>query len=189
VRFPVAAWAAALLVASGAAEPARAAEPPQAAPTPAPAGTCTAVYSGSARGTFRCRVTAEHHVAIGVSRIVLELEGDPSGDALAIRPGGLEWSGPLLSGTHASAEDGVSLAWSYLETGVPGQPFAFVASKAWASHPAPKGDVAVTLTRAVAGPVAAGVQRFEVHGTFSARLLPALPGAVSAGAVRVRATF
>lgn len=177
-----AAWAAVLLLGAGAAGGAG----PAAAAPPRP---CAGVYSGSARGTFRCRVVAEHHAAIGISRLTIEVEGDPSGDALAIQPGGLEWIGALAPGSHASAGGDTRMAWSLLKTGLPGQETDFVASKGWPSHPGEKGEVSVTLTQAVLGPGATGVQRFEVHGTFSARLLPALPGAVSPGPVRVQVTF
>ncbi len=160
-------------------------------PAPPPS-TCSGVYSGAARGVFRCRVIAVHRAATQRSKLAIDIDQnapEAGGDALAQLPGGLEWIGEIAPGTHSLADASVASAWSSLETGRPDKPFDYIAAKAWWSYPVEQGDVAVTLTQVLPGPVTDGVQSYEVHGTLSARLLPYPVSGGASGMVRVKATF
>ncbi len=156
-----------------------------------PPSTCSGVFSGAARGVFRCRVTAIHRAATQRSKLTIDIDqnSEVAGDALKHIPGGLEWTGEIAPGVHALADASVTSAWSFLETGLPDWPFDYIAAKAWSSYPVEQGEVAVTLTQALPGPVANGAQSYEVHGTFSARLLPYPAAGAASGMVRVRASF
>jgi hypothetical protein len=166
--------------------PARAADRPERTQRPA----CSGVYNGSARGIFWCKVVAVHDAKGNRASVRIEVAEDVqlTGDALQVTPGGLEWSGPMAVGLLRTGEGPVLSGWSYLQTGLPPVPADYVAAKAWPRYAVEQGQVRLELTGVEPGPVADGVQSFQVHGTLSARLVP-LPGGKAFGEVRVTVTF
>ena len=163
------------------------------APHGVPARSCTGIYSGAARGIFKCKVTAVQRPGANRSAVTLDLADDIqlSGDALQATLGGLEWTGDLTVGSRSLRGDTSAVSGgSYLQTGLPPTPSDYVAAKDWAKYAVDQGDVAITITSVSPGPTAGdGSRTYEVHGTFSAKLLPHPAAGHAVGAVRISASF
>ena len=184
-RIPALLAAAALLAAGVA---------PAHAEAPHAAGrACNGIYSGAARGIFKCKVLAVHKPGANRSAVTLDLADDIqlSGDALQATLGGLEWSGDLTVGSRSlRGEAAATSGGSYLQTALPPTPSDYVAAKGWSKYPVDQGDVKVTITSVAPGPAAAdGSRTYEVHGSFSADLVAYPAGGPAVGTVRITATF
>lgn len=165
--------------------PAAGADPERARNSP-----CTGIYTGSARGVFWCRVVAQHDAKTDRTIFRIEVEDDVqmNGDALAITPGTVEFTGAPAVGVLRGQDARVASAWSTLRTGVPPTEADFGAARAAAKVAPDQGEVTLDLSRAEPGPKGGDVQAWGVHGVYSARLLP-LPGANAVGEVRITVRF
>ena len=151
---------------------------------------CTGIYTGSARGVFWCRVVAQHDAATDRTIFRIEVEDDVqmNGDALAVTPGSVEFTGAPAVGVLRGQDARVVSASSTLRTGVPPTEADFGAARAAPRVAPDQGEVTLDLARAEPGPRGGDVQAYGVHGVFSARLLP-LPGAAAVGEVRITVRF
>jgi len=151
---------------------------------------CTGIYTGSARGVFWCRVVAQHDAKTDRTIFRIEVEDDVqmNGDALAVVPGTVEFTGPPSVGVLHGKDARVATASSTLRTGVPPTEADFGAARAAAKVAPDQGEVTLDLARAEPGPRGGDVQAWTVHGVYSARLLP-LPGANAVGEVRITVRF
>lgn len=150
---------------------------------------CVGIYTGSARGVFWCKVVLTHDPKTQRSSLRIETDDDIqlTGDALQVVPGTVEWKGAPAVGVLRAKDGGVAAAWSWLQTGQPPNQVDYGAAHAAPRYPVEQGDVTLELVSVApaAGVDAGGPQ---VHGTFSARLLP-MPGSKGFGEVRVAVTF
>lgn len=165
--------------------PAAAVEPERARNSP-----CTGIYTGSARGVFWCRVVAVHDKRTNRSTLKIETEDDIqlNGDALAIVPGAIEWTGVPAVGALQSGEGPVATAFATLQTGQPPNQVDYGAARSALRLAPDQGQVTLDLVRADPGAKNGETQAWLVHGTFQARLLP-LPGSKGVGEVRVTVRF
>lgn len=151
---------------------------------------CKGIYTGSARGIFWCRVVVVHDARTNRTSLQVETEEDiqMTGDALAVKPGGFEWKGPPATGLLRSGDGSVTSAWSWLQTGQPPNQVDYAAARAAPAYQFEQGQLALDLYSATPGPAGEGGATHQVHGAFTARLLPA-PGSKGAGEVRITVTF
>jgi hypothetical protein len=155
------------------------------------ASTCSGTYSGAARGVFECRVSAVYRGASGRSTLTVVVGEDQAarGDAQKHSPAQVEWVGEVTAARRASSETTVTSAMSYLQIGYPPTPYDYVAAKAWRAYPVDLGEIVVTITKVVPGPIVDGAQHYEVHGTISTVLLPFPAEGGGSGAIKTKIAF